>query len=209
MPKIEDTTLTNPYIDNADIDALLQQHKLSVEAMRREERERSEQSAIAHLASCESIRKKLELPVESLALIDQVLHREMVHTLRPTHFAIDPMKRAPLRVRSLAKVAPTQPGERPTTVIGRPQTPAMRIEEIEIIGHPEHWQVIDIQVGNRSQFPNTGEPIHGRMFAKDGLCRRFATETLQTAMDFAVIVQYVGPDPDGEIFEMLAMGSFI
>ena len=47
----------------------------------------------------------------------------------------------------------------------------------------------------------------GRLFTPGGTCYRFVTETIQTAMDFTMLLHYVGSDPEGEIFEAVAMGS--
>jgi hypothetical protein len=85
----------------------------------------------------------------------------------------------------------------------------MRVEEIEILSEPDCWMIADVQVGARSQFPHAGPPLPGRLFKPGGTCHHFVTETLQTAMDFTLLVHYVGPEAEGSIFEAVAMGSHV
>jgi hypothetical protein len=91
-------------------------------------------------------------------------------------------------------------------VIARPQRLAFRVEEIEIHDHPDRWIVVDIKVGNRSQFSQAGE-IPGSMFARDGAAKRFQCETAQTAMDVMMTVRYIGSERDGEVFSATAVGT--
>lgn len=108
------------------------------------------------------------------------------------------------------KIKPTDPiTDRPTPVNVRPQTLAMRVEEIEILSEPAHWMIADVQVGTRTQFPQWGPPLLGRLFTPGGTCHHFVTETIQTAMDFTLLVHYVGPEAEGSIFEAVAMGSHV
>lgn len=183
----------------------------------KKQQEQREQAVTEHLAACERIRKKLELGPDALALVDRVL-REMTRGPRGAWYDIVgpkgaspeamPSTRAPLRLLSEKKIKPTNPiTDKPTTLHVRPQTSAMRVEEIEILSNPDKWMVADIQVGNRSQFPQAGLPLSGRLFTPGGTCYRFVTETIQTAMDFTLLLHYVGDDPEGEIFEAVAMGS--
>ncbi len=172
--------------------------------------EQREKTASDHLAMCERIRKKLELPMttETLVLIDQIL-RYGEHS----YGAVEPSKpsmlvRAPIRLLSEKPIHRTHPNHgKPTPIVGRPQTSAMRVEEIEILSNPDEWMIADVQVGHRSQLPTPGPPLPGRLFVLGGTCHRFVTETLQTAMDFTMLVHYVGSNPEGGIFEAVAMGS--
>ncbi len=66
--------------------------------------------------------------------------------------------------------------------------------------------VADVLVGMRSQLPQPGPPLPGRLFVPGGTCYRFVTETIQTAMDFTLLVHYVGPEAEGT-FEAVAMGT--
>jgi len=177
-------------------------------------REQREQDVTEHLATCLRICKKLELPVDaqSIAMVDRALHAQppggWYDVVRGRPAEPMPSTRAPLRLLSEKKIKPTNPiTDKPTTLHVRPQTSAMRVEEIEILSNPDKWMIADVQVGNRSQFPQAGPPLPGRLFTPGGTCYRFVTETIQTAMDFTMLLHYVGSDPEGEIFEAVAMGS--
>lgn len=180
----------------------------------KKQQEHREQAVTEHLAACERLRKKLELGPDALALVDRVL-RDLppggwYNVVR--HKAASPedkaATRAPLRLLSEKKIKPTNPiTDKPTTLHVRPQTAAMRVEEIEILSNPDKWMIADVQVGARSQFPQAGPPLPGRLFTPGGTCYRFVTDTIQTAMDFTMLLHYVGDDPEGEIFEAVAMGS--
>jgi len=174
--------------------------------------EQREQQVIEHLAACERIRKKLELPIEALALIDRSLRSDPEFGRSPlSRTLIEPPSmatRSPLRLLSEEKIKPTDPiNGKPTTVHARPQTLAMRVEEIEILSDPDHWMIADVLVGTCSQFPQAGPPLPGRLFTPGGTCHHFVTAVIQTAMDFALLVHYVGPEADGRVFEAVAMGS--
>jgi hypothetical protein len=176
--------------------------------------EQREQQVIEHLAACERIRKRLELPIEALALIDRSLRGDhefgRLLTPRPSVEPSGRATRSPLRLLSEKKIKPTDPiTGRPTPVHVRPQTLAMRVEEIEILSEPGHWMIADVQVGTRTQFPQWGPPLPGRLFTPGGTCHHFVTEAIQTAMDFTLLVHYVGPEGEGSIFEAVAMGSHV
>lgn len=176
--------------------------------------EQREQSVTEHLAACQRICKKLELPLDAptIAMIDRALREQPpggwhdVVRGKPEHPA--PSTRAPLRILSEKRIKPTNPiTDKPTPLHVRPQTAAMRVEEIEILSSPDKWMIADIQVGNCSQFPQAGPPLPGFLFKPGGTCYRFVTQTIQTAMDFTMLVHYVGDYPEGEIFEAIAMGT--
>lgn len=201
---------------------------LSLEKLQEQAQKLREQSAIEHLAACERVRKSLDLPIDVLPLIDKVLRDDPDKALRddpassplPTfgrHFPPRTAEkfpnlgvRAPLRLQSETKIKPTDPiTGMPTTVHVRPCTIAMRIEEIEILSNPDHWLVADVQVGNRTQFPQAGPPLSGRLFTPGGTCHHFVTEVIQIAMDFSLLVHYVGPKAEGDIFEAAAIGTLV
>lgn len=114
-----------------------------------------------------------------------------------------PMKSEPTRD---GKPAEIKPGER-RIVIARPQVVAFRPEAFAMErGQPERWRVYDIRVGNRSQLvqaSNVGIP-GDIFFAAIG---ELVLETVQTAMDLVLDVEYVGPEEAGEVFECTCMGS--
>lgn len=166
-----------------------------------------EQQALHHLAVCERIRKKLELPTEALPLIDKVL-REGFQAARSVDTPPSRGTRSPLRLLSEQKIKRTDPiTGKPTAVRARQYTIAARVEEIEILSSPDNWMIADVQVGTRSQFPQAGPPLPGRLFILGGTCHHFVTETIQMAMDFTLLVHYVGPEIEGSIFEAVAMSS--
>lgn len=113
-------------------------------------------------------------------------------------------QRLPLKIVSGAKI--TRGLKVP--VIARPQWAAYLIDCIEIEGIPSHWNVHGIKVGNAFQDMQHQElPYSGDLFRKGGPMGDIKLETLQIAMDFSMIVEYVGPDPDGAVFEATAIGK--
>jgi hypothetical protein len=189
---------------------------MDIEAQMKKAQEEREHAVTEHFATCVRICKKLEIPLEhGLHLINLALNEDPkvkgawsgIVRGKP-QIEHGPTTRSPLRLMSDKPIKKTDPKTgNPTVVHARPQVVAMRVEEIEILGRPEDWFVADIRVGNRSQFPQSGPPLHGRHFMPGGTCYRFVTETLQTAMDFDMVVHYVGENPEGAIFEALAMGT--
>lgn len=78
--------------------------------------------------------------------------------------------------------------------------------DLRFISKADRWRIDDVRIGNRSQMLSTGG-ISGALFscaAVDPPAFRF--ETVQTAMDFVLEVSYVGPLPDGEVFEAAILG---
>ncbi len=91
-------------------------------------------------------------------------------------------------------------------VTSRPQTHAFRPERIVIGGTPKHWVVNDIKVGNRSQLAQSGD-VPGEMFAFDAKDSGLRFDTVHTAMDFVILVTYIGPKEGGEPFVCGAFGT--
>ena len=81
-------------------------------------------------------------------------------------------------------------------ITSRPQDVAFRPERV-IIGAAgtangaADWVVNDIKVGNRSQFSQSGD-VPGDMFASTTIDSYVSFATVQTAMDFVMLVTYVG-----------------
>ncbi len=96
------------------------------------------------------------------------------------------------------------PGAR-AVVTSRPQDP-FRPERIVIGGNPESWVVSDIKVGNRSQFSQSGD-IPGAVFSVSSKGTGLEFETVQTAMDFSILVTYIGDKKEGEPLLACALGS--
>jgi hypothetical protein len=158
----------------------------------------------------DEVRKQLELPVDQLPVVIET-YGKVVLAL----FAEEERKkmaarttRLPMTMRSEDrdyKPMKIKRGE-PMTVIVRPQTIAFRPENLAIQGDPARWVVHDIKVGNRSQFAAHHGPTRGTDFGVGGVLEKMKLETCQTAMDLAVRVEYVGPEPDGEVFEATIVG---
>jgi hypothetical protein len=91
-------------------------------------------------------------------------------------------------------------------ITSRPQNVAFRPERILIGGKPEDWVVNDIKVGNRSQLAQNGS-LPGDMFSETSTLRAYALDTVQTAMDFIMIVTYVGDAANGAPFLCGAIGT--
>jgi len=188
--------------------------KMEAEAQANLIRHRAQVSeeAVAHLRAIEEIRRRVELAPDQLALVDAVYRRIDAAPGRRPPVAERPEApaRIPLSItshdgkwpRGAVKIKPGQVAR----VVARPLVCAFRIEEIEIVSSPMHWIVRDVRVGNRTQAANHLDGMPGRMFVPGGTCYRFVTETIQTAMEFEMLVEYVGPEPDGEVFEAIAMG---
>ena len=81
-------------------------------------------------------------------------------------------------------------------ITSRPQDVAFRPERVFISaagtsGGAADWVVNDIKIGNRSQFSQSGD-IPGDMFASTTIDSYVSFATVQTAMDFVMLVTYVG-----------------
>jgi hypothetical protein len=165
------------------------------------------------LQKLNEIRRKLEMPAEQLpivietynkvvaALIAEVAREELAKRTKRLPFAMQSETRdcQPMKI---ARGKPVQ-------VIGRPQMLAFRPEDIAIHGDRARWLVHDILVGGRSQFVQSRGPTPGTEFGPGGILEHLRLETLQIAMDFKLVVEYVGPEPDGEVFEATIVGTVV
>jgi hypothetical protein len=91
-------------------------------------------------------------------------------------------------------------------ITSRPQSVAFRPERIIIGGRPNEWIVNDVKVGNRSQFAQSGD-IPGEMFASTTIDGYVSMETVQTAMDFVMVVTFVGDTQEGAPFVCGVLGT--
>lgn len=91
-------------------------------------------------------------------------------------------------------------------ITSRPQAVAFRPERIIIGGRPSDWVVNDVKVGNRSQFAQSGD-VPGEMFAATTIDGFVSMETVQTAMDFVMVVTYVGQVQEGAPFVCGVLGT--
>jgi hypothetical protein len=91
-------------------------------------------------------------------------------------------------------------------ITARPQAVAFRPERIIIGNRPSDWIVNDVKVGNRSQFAQSGD-VPGEMFAATTIDGYVSMETVQTAMDFVIVVTYVGDSQEGAPFVCGVLGT--
>jgi hypothetical protein len=91
-------------------------------------------------------------------------------------------------------------------ITSRPQSVAFRPERIIVGGAPNTWIINDIKVGNRSQFAQSGD-VPGEMFAATTIDSYVSMETVQTSMDFVMVVTYVGPNEAGAPFVCGVLGT--
>jgi hypothetical protein len=114
--------------------------------------------------------------------------------------------RAVLPLNSMGMVLPGQSVQ----IVMRPQLGPFRPQRIVIGGaNPAVWLIEDIRVGNRSQMPQGQGPLSGALFGPqgvDGQPVEIDFEVVQTAMDFAMTVRYVGDTPDGQEFRAAVIG---
>jgi hypothetical protein len=181
------------------------------------------------LRELDKIRRTLEWPPESIAQVIEVYTSSArAVALEATHAAFKAeqaaknaacMPRLPMQMRSLGtdrRPVCIRPGEIYEVVV-RPQGGAYRVEEIEIDGDPSRWRVHEIKVGNESQLEDrwvdsskrSHSPIPGERFRKGGIMSDLRLRTCQTAMDFVLFVEYVGPVADGEVFEATLVGTSV
>lgn len=175
-----------------------------------EMRDRALKQTAEVLRKIDEVRKQLELPVEQLPVVLEIYGKVVMalfaeeerkkmaeRTLRlPMTMRSEDRDYTPMKIKS---------GD-PVDVVVRPQVIAFRPENLTIQGEPSRWLVHDIWVGNKSQFAAKHGPTRGTDFGPGGVLENLKLETCQTAMDFKLVVQYVGPEPDGEVFEAAIVG---
>jgi len=174
-------------------------------------RERALKLTAAMLRKIDEVRRSLELPVEQLPVVVETYGKAVVALLaeEAQKKLAERTTRLPLTMQSETRdYEPMKiKAGKPVAVITRPQTLAFRPEDLAIHGDRSRWVVHDIKVGNRSQFAGKRGPAPGTEFGPGGICEHLRLETCQTAMDLAVVVEYVGPEEDGEVFEATLVGT--
>lgn len=93
------------------------------------------------------------------------------------------------------------------SVATRPQAEAFIIEKILLdncSGSPSDWIIHDVKVGNCSQLTNYGTIPGDKFFYQD-----MRLDTILTAMDFTLLVEYRGDDPEGRPFKATAWGRSV
>jgi hypothetical protein len=174
-----------------------------------EMRERALKQTANVLRKIDEVRKQLELPVDQLPIVLEIYGKVVM-----AMFAEEERKKMAERTRRLpltmrSETTDYQPMKitpgKSVDVIIRPQT-IYRPEDIAIHGDRARWIVHDILIGNRSQFVNKRGPAPGTEFGPGGILEHLKLETAQTAMDIKLVVEYVGPESDGEVFEATMVG---
>ncbi len=102
---------------------------------------------------------------------------------------------------SVVNVLPNVPKE----IKSRVRKVAFRPEQIVIDG-AEDWIVNEIKVGNRSQSAREGN-LPGAAFSATSTLRAFSMDTVHVAMDFLLVVTYVGASPTGAPFRCGVVGT--
>ena len=126
-------------------------------------------------------------------------------TLVPRVPIVDrPARRAMLPMSSGCNIRPGAPH----TVASRPQISMFGPERIVISGDPDRWLIHDIKVGRRSQFSDEGT-LPGAVFAPGAEDAEVRLDIVPTGGKFAITVEYVGPEPDGEPFQCTAIGAAV
>jgi hypothetical protein len=178
-----------------------------------DQRERVLKRTTATLRELDEIRRGLELPVEHLPIVIETYNKEVASLVAETERAAFAQRtsRIPITMRSENRDYESTkiPRGKITAVVVRPQFVAFRPEDFAIHGDRSHWLVHDIKVGNSTQFNGKRGPAAGTEFGPGGICEHLRLETVQTAMDLALVVEYVGPEPDGEVFEATIVGTAV
>lgn len=173
--------------------------------------ERALKRTAAVLRKVDEIRRSLEMPVEQLPIVIETYGKVVAALIaeKQREELAARTSRLPLTMKSETRdYQPMKitPGKQ-FSVIARPQTCIFRPEDIAIHGDRSRWVVHDIMVGNRSQFTQRRGPAPGSEFGPGGILEHLRLETVQTAMDFTLIVEYVGPEAEGEVFEATVVGT--
>lgn len=176
-------------------------------------RERAKKATIAKLRELDEIRKHLEIPVEQLPMVREIYEQQAVlYALEDARTTAEARRcRVPLTIMSkddLWRPLKVPPGKT-AIVVARPQWQAFRVEDVEIHGDRSRWKVHDIKVGTRSQFVNHEAPASGTAFGPGGVLAKLRLETCQIGMHISMVIEYVGPEPDGETFEATFSGLAI
>jgi hypothetical protein len=176
-------------------------------------RERAIKHTAETLRKFNDVRRALELPVDHLPIVIDTYSKVVAALIAETEREelAKRTQRLPMTLRSHnrdyqpMKIAPGEAAR----VVGRAQAVQFRPEDIAIHGDRSRWMVHDIMVGNRSQFVDRRGPAAGSEFGPGGILEHLRLDVAQTAMDITIIVEYVGPEPEGEVFEATMVGTAI
>lgn len=169
------------------------------------------------LRKIDGVRRTLELPIEQLPLVIEIYNNSVssliAETRRKEQAAELAMRtsRLPVTMRSETrdfKPMRVPPGG-PHAIYVRPQVSLFRLEDIAIHGDRAQWMVHDIKIGNRCQFGQNATPALGTEFGPGGILEKLRLETAYSMMDIVLVVEYVGPEAEGEVFEATLVGTAV
>ena len=170
------------------------------------------------LVDLEKLRKKLKLTPAQMPLVIDIYNKEAEAARAEAERAEREKNalRVPITLRSqvfdpekpfvaIDKKLPRSDGK-PFAVIARLGYD-FRPEDFAISGDRSRWLVHNVKIGNRGQFANGNAPAAGTEFGPGGICEHMRFEVCKAAMDFVMLVEYVGPEPEGEVFEATVVGT--
>lgn len=175
-----------------------------------EMRDRALKQTAEVLRKIDEVRRQLELPVEQLPIVIETYSKVVIALIAEEERKklAEDVLRQPLTIQSETrdyKPMSVRPGEL-FDVLVRPQSYTFRPEDLAIDGDRSRWLVHDIKVGNRSQFRNQRGPVPGTEFGPGGICTNLRLETCGVGMDLLLVVSYVGPEEEGEVFKATLVG---
>jgi hypothetical protein len=185
--------------------------RINIVDVSEEMRERALKRTAEVVRKIDEVRRALELPVDQLPTVIEIYGQVVMAQIAEEQRKDMALRttRLPITMQSETRdwePMKIKPGNVHAVVV-RPQTCAFRPEDLAIHGDRSRWMVHDIKVGNRSQFAGKRVPAAGTEFGPGGICEHLRLETCQTAMDLTIMVEYVGPEQDGEVFEATLVGT--
>jgi hypothetical protein len=165
------------------------------------------------LRKVDEVRRSLEMPVEQLPIVIETYGKVVMSMLAEKQREELAARTSRMPLTMMSETRDYQPMKiargKQVSVIARPQTCVFRPEDIAIHGDRSRWVVHDIMVGNRSQLAQKRGPAPGSEFGPGGILEHMRLESVKTAMDFTLIVEYVGPEAEGEVFEATVVGTAV
>ena len=189
-------------------------HAPNITAVTDEMREKALLRTTDMLRKLKEIHKTLELPADQFPIVIETYGHVVLGLIAEAERdeLAKRTTREPLTLRSENRdyePLKIKPDGKTFDVVVRPQCLAFRPEDLAIHGDRKHWMVHDIKVGNRSQFVGKRGPALGSEFGPGGILEHMRLETVQTSMDLVLCVEYVGPEPEGVVFEATMVGTSI
>jgi len=171
--------------------------------------EKALQRVAGYLKHLDDIRRELKLPAEQLPIVIDMYHTS-ARELAAEYVRDEQDKnrqRRPMEIMSMCGGTPWKIPPGSTVPVTTRSQRTFRVEDLSI-RNASHWRVREILVGLVHQgigAPRSGIP--GNEFGPGGVLSKLKLETLQLGMDFTLHVEYVGPNPEGEVFEATAVGT--